>query len=165
MNEEEIREYHEGELIFSENETPDGVYIVKEGLVQVFHTVGEEEIELERVGARGMFGEMGIVDHRPRSASARAACPTTVVFISREAFHKHFYSLPPWVFMLVKSFVRRLRETNRRLYDLLDEVHGEEGQNRAASQDTEIVVSQGSESSKEDDDDGRDILRELGHGN
>lgn len=116
--------YARGDLIFSEDSRPDGVYIVKDGLVEIFHRAAPEagtgDIPLGRVGPRGMFGEMGLIDHQPRSASARALAPTTVVFVPKEAFQRHLDQIPPWIALLIKSLVRRLRESNRRLVDALE---------------------------------------------
>ncbi|MEM1157152.1 MAG: cyclic nucleotide-binding domain-containing protein [Verrucomicrobiota bacterium] len=112
------------EIIFSQDTRPDGVYIVRDGLVEVFHTIDQDgelkDVELGRVGPRGIFGEMGIIDHQPRSASARALGPTTVIFISKEDFNKHLSDLPPWIAVLIKTFVSRLRESNQRLFEALE---------------------------------------------
>ncbi|MDX6766488.1 MAG: Crp/Fnr family transcriptional regulator [Candidatus Methylacidiphilales bacterium] len=116
--------YARNDIIFHESERPDGVYIVKDGLVQIFQSVqtpeGVVDVELGRIGARGMFGEMGLIDHRPRSASAKALGPTTLLFIPKEQFRKHLEQLPPWVTLLIKTFVHRLRETNDRLVEVLE---------------------------------------------
>jgi CRP-like cAMP-binding protein len=120
---EQEKTFAKGDLIFTEASRPDGVYIVRDGLVEIFQTVKTEEGRLElnlgRVGPRGIFGEMAAIDHQPRSASARALGPTTVLFIPKDAFQEHFDTLPPWVALLLKNMVRRLRETNRLLTEAL----------------------------------------------
>jgi len=121
INGQEERSFAKGDLIFNESTRPDGVYIVRDGLVEIFQTVRGQEVALGRVGPRGMFGEMGLIDHQPRSASARALGPTTVLFIPTEAFEEHMEQLPPWVALLIKNMVRRLRETNRLLRQALEQ--------------------------------------------
>lgn len=124
MNTEQELTFQRDEIIFSQDSRPDGVYIVKDGLVEVFHTIEQDgelkDVELGRVGPRGIFGEMGIIDHQPRSASAKALGPTTVIFISKADFNKHLSDLPPWIAVLIKTFVSRLRETNERLFEALE---------------------------------------------
>jgi CRP-like cAMP-binding protein len=158
VTEDEIREYQADDLIFSENEIPEGAFIVKEGLVQIFHTVHREdgtiEVEIDRVGPRGIFGEMGLIAHQPRSASARAIAPTKAVFIPRAVFLKHIDQLPPWVNLLIRSFVRRLRDSNRMLYQLLEETNG------PACQD---ILAKNAAQRPGTDDSGERILKELGH--
>lgn len=124
MADQQVLEFKKGDQIFSEDSTPDGVYIVKDGLVEIYRSLdtpeGIRDIELDRVGPRGMFGEMGLIDHQPRSASARALGPTTLLFISRKDFQKHLDQLPPWVAILIRSFVHRLRDANERLIRTLE---------------------------------------------
>ncbi|MEO0453139.1 MAG: cyclic nucleotide-binding domain-containing protein [Verrucomicrobiota bacterium] len=124
MSDQKELHYEKGDQIFSEDTNPEGVYIVKDGLVEIYRTLettaGFKDIELDRVGPRGMFGEMGLIDQQPRSASARALSPTTLLFISRSDFKKHLDQLPPWVSILIRSFVHRLRDANERLVKTLE---------------------------------------------
>ncbi|NJK91673.1 MAG: cyclic nucleotide-binding domain-containing protein [Blastochloris sp.] len=145
---QEERHYQAGDIICSENERPDGLYIVKDGMVEIFHKLvsdqGSSEVHLGRVGVRGMFGEMGIIDHQPRSASARALGPTTLVFISRQAFQKHLEELPPWVAILVKTMVHRLREANLRLVRTMEAAEA----GRLNLDRQELIISHGEAESK-----------------
>jgi CRP-like cAMP-binding protein len=158
----EERLYQAGDLIFSESSRPDGVYIVKEGMVEIFRTAdssqGPVEVTLDKVGVRGIFGEMGLIDHQPRSASARAMCLTRAVFISRQSFEKHLSTLPPWVSMLIKTFVHRLRETNRRLTQVLAR-HPEDAHQPG---ENEVVLSSGSPHDTSSVP-GPQVLKQLGH--
>jgi CRP-like cAMP-binding protein len=121
---EELRHFKTGDIILAENDRADGVYIVREGLVQIFHTIrnGEtqREVELGRIGMRGIFGEMGLIDYKPRSASARALSPCILAFISREVFQKSLDQLPPSFQLILKTFVTRLRQTNEKLVAALE---------------------------------------------
>jgi CRP-like cAMP-binding protein len=148
---EEEKSYARGDLIFSEDTRPDGVYIVKDGLVEIFHRgpgAGEEAIvHLGRVGPRGMFGEMGLIDHQPRSASARALAPTTVLFVPKEGFQKHLDQMPPWIALLIKSLVRRLRDSNRRLVEALEAQSSRPGTGAPSHQD--VILSHGDEDQRQ----------------
>lgn len=157
----EERNYQTGELICHENERPDGMYIVKDGRVEIFQTVqtdkGPAEVSLGKVGVRGMFGEMGLIDHHTRSASARAVGPTTVIFVSRAAFQKHLDQLPPWVAILIKTFVHRLRAANHRLAETIEAA--QEGRLQVSSETPahDIIMSRGDD----DDGSGEQLLNEL----
>ncbi len=65
--------FREGEVIFRQGYPSDNAYIIKSGKVEIFseHPDGSEEriIVLEE---GQMFGEYGVLDDAPRSASARA---------------------------------------------------------------------------------------------
>lgn len=64
MDSETTLTFERDDIIFSQDTRPDGVYIVKEGLVEVFHTIDQDgelkDVELGRVGPHGIFGEMGL---------------------------------------------------------------------------------------------------------
>ncbi len=159
LTSQEERTYSVGDIICREHERPDGLFIVKEGLVEIFQTIQSEkgpvEIVLGKVGARGIFGEMGIIDHQPRSASARALGPTRLVFISRAAFQQHLQQMPPWVAILIRTMVQRLRETTHRLADALEQA----SPGKAGSHAGDMVISHGSDHPGAEEGDA--FLREL----
>lgn len=151
METEKELSFERDEIIFSQDTRPDGVYIVKEGLVEVFHTIEQDgelkDVELGRVGPRGIFGEMGIIDHQPRSASAKAIGPTTVIFISKANFNKHISDLPPWIAVLIKTFVSRLRVSNERLFEALEK--GPDGVEHLNIQPhDDMIIGEGDDESK-----------------
>ena len=63
-----------GELIFKEGDAGDGIYLVKDGLVEISASVaaGAERV-IAQVEAGEFFGEMAVLELKPRSATARAA--------------------------------------------------------------------------------------------
>lgn len=72
MSRQEIT-YHAGEVIFKEGYPSDNAYIVVDGEVEIYREPpGEEEQHLAFLKAGEMFGEYGVLDDAPRSASARA---------------------------------------------------------------------------------------------
>ena len=76
-----------GEALFVAGDRGDGCYRVEQGLVKI--TVasdrGEERI-IALVGAGQIIGELSLIDHQPRSASAIALCDSTFRYITRQAF-------------------------------------------------------------------------------
>ena len=70
-----------GEAIFREGEAGEKMYVVADGTVMISKTipgVGEEALAFLERG--DYFGEMALIDHRPRSADARAH-PTSEVTV------------------------------------------------------------------------------------
>ena len=66
------RQFAAGQEIFPEGAPGDGVYFVKSGLVEISAGQAERRI-ISRLGPGEVFGEMAIIEHRPRSAAATAA--------------------------------------------------------------------------------------------
>ena len=75
------------QVIFKEGDPGDGVFFVKEGLVQISAVAGYGDSKvLTRIQPGELFGEMAVFDKQPRSASALAEESTTVYFIGRSDF-------------------------------------------------------------------------------
>jgi len=115
------REYAAGEVIFSEDSSCDGIYIINSGEVLVYKTIESEEVALATIGSQGMFGEMAFIDEQTRSASVRALQDTKVTIITKEMFNDQFAQLPDWVMVMIKLLVGRLRLTNDKLRKVIDE--------------------------------------------
>src|SRR5882757_6760342 len=89
------RSFAAGEEIFKEGDTGDGVYVVKDGLVQISGLIGENVRHVfSQVNPGEIFGEMAVLENKPRSASAVAQKPTIVYFIPRDAMLKLVESSP-----------------------------------------------------------------------
>jgi len=108
------RSFADGAEIFKQGDTGDGLYVVKEGRVQISGVMGENARQLfTKVNQGEMFGEMAVLEDKPRSASALADGPTTVYFIPREALLKLLAGSPALSLELVREISNRLREFNR----------------------------------------------------
>src|SRR5450755_2117873 len=71
-----------GSEIFCEGAPGDGVYFVKEGLVEISGLVGGNTRRVfSQLGTGEIFGEMAVIEQKPRSAIAMALVDTRVYFI------------------------------------------------------------------------------------
>jgi putative ABC transport system ATP-binding protein len=78
-----------GEVIFEQGSRGDLVYVVEDGEVDIYRTRSDgTEEELATVTAGGYFGELGPTLNLPRSASARAATPTTLTSYTIRHFRR-----------------------------------------------------------------------------
>ncbi len=106
-----------GKIIFRELDDSDALYVVEEGRVVVSkHVSGDVDIVLARFHPGDFFGEMGLFDAGPRSASAQAELDTILWVLDRNAFH-HILTIHPEMaaricYRLVNIFIQRLRATN-----------------------------------------------------
>jgi CRP/FNR family cyclic AMP-dependent transcriptional regulator len=70
--------------IFQEGGPGDGVYFVKDGQVAISCLVGGNlRRTISQLGPGEIFGEMAVIEHRPRSATATAVGDTDVFFLPR----------------------------------------------------------------------------------
>jgi len=108
------RTFAAGQEIFREGAPGDGVYIVKEGLIEISGVFNETTRRTFSKFAPGdLFGEMAIIEHRPRSATATAAKDTEVYFIPRGEILGLMERSPALSLSLLQLISRRLREFNR----------------------------------------------------
>ena len=108
----------EGEVLIHEGDSGDTAYCVVTGEMLVWKEGGSGSIELARLGPGAIFGEMSMVDEKPRSASVRALCSTRVKCIRRSQFLESFENDPDFAASLLKTLLERLRETGARLAEL-----------------------------------------------
>jgi signal transduction histidine kinase len=108
------RKYRPGEDIFREGDAGDGIYLVKDGLVEISGIVGENvRVSFSKVGPREIFGEMAVLEDKPRSASATARAETSVYFLERAEMLKLVERSPALSLTLLREISRRLREFDR----------------------------------------------------
>ncbi|MCK4395133.1 cyclic nucleotide-binding domain-containing protein [candidate division WOR-3 bacterium] len=116
--------YKEEGVIFNEGEKGDAFYVVLKGSVRISTVVpgvGEEALAVLKKG--NYFGEMALIDNAPRSAAAVANEDTVLLKITDANFRnllvndrKLAYKL---LWGLVKTFSKRLRETDKKLKNIL----------------------------------------------
>jgi len=114
-----FRTYRSGEAVFAAGDTGVAVYIVLAGEVTILlpGDADEADIELARLGAGELFGELALLDSSPRSASAIARTPTEVAAIARPDWMNLIRRQPTigveMVVPLAQLLAARLRLANR----------------------------------------------------
>ena len=109
-----VRNYAPGQVIFTEGDSGDGLYLVRDGQVQISTWVKQDERRvLSQLGPGDFFGEMAVVDSEPRSATAMAHTEAELCFIPRDKMLKMLESSPGLAITLIREFSLRLREFNR----------------------------------------------------
>ena len=99
--------------IFKEGDTGDGVYVVKSGQVLISSLVGPGVRHVfSRVNPGELFGEMAVLEDKPRSASAVAGPASVVWFIPRADMLKLVACSPQLALILLREISNRLREFN-----------------------------------------------------
>jgi signal transduction histidine kinase len=108
------RHFAAGCEIFHEDDPGDGVYFVKDGLVEISSLVGAGAPRVfSQLGPGEIFGEMAMIEHRPRSATASAVKDTDVYFLPRGEMLSFLQRSPALAFGLLQHTSHRLREFNQ----------------------------------------------------
>jgi EAL domain-containing protein (putative c-di-GMP-specific phosphodiesterase class I)/CRP-like cAMP-binding protein len=113
-----IRLFNAGETIFTEGSSADKAYIIESGYVEIFVGNGNDSLQLSVLGAGDIFGEMGIIDASPRSASAKALCPCRCIVVSAAQVAERIESSSPMVRLFIAMSLHRNRAYNTYLKTL-----------------------------------------------
>jgi len=108
------RRYLAGQEIFSEGDPGDGLYVIGDGAVEIYGLVAEaHRCSLARYGTGDFFGELALVDEKPRSATAIALRDTTLFFIPRNVMLGLLERMPHLALRLLRLVSQRLRDFDR----------------------------------------------------
>jgi CRP-like cAMP-binding protein len=103
-------ELEENEILFKKGDPGNALYIIQQGWVKAFaeNTRGEEVV-LNEFGPGESFGEMSLIDGRPRSASIQAMDDTLLLILRRENFLEMLASHPTFALELLRDISAKLR--------------------------------------------------------
>jgi CRP/FNR family transcriptional regulator, cyclic AMP receptor protein len=113
-----LRQFSPGEIILRENECGDTAYVIERGRVEVSKQLHAESVHLAFLGPGETFGEMSVIDDKPRSATVRAVEETLVREIRREGFFQGLQSDREAGVNLLKVLFERLREAEAQILEL-----------------------------------------------
>jgi signal transduction histidine kinase len=107
--------FRKGQIIFREGESSDALYVIEQGSVEISALIGPRERRVFAIfGPGDYFGEIAVIDSKPRSATATAKGDTVVFCISRDKVWRMFEKSPRLLVTMMHGFSHRLREFDRR---------------------------------------------------
>jgi CRP/FNR family cyclic AMP-dependent transcriptional regulator len=112
--------------IMAGGDATDSLYIVLSGRLKVMMSDSEgKEVILTILGPGEFFGEMGLIDDEPRSASVVTIEPCELLSISKRDFKRCLAENFEMAMEVMRGLVRRLREADRKIGSLaLLDVYG-----------------------------------------
>jgi CRP/FNR family transcriptional regulator, cyclic AMP receptor protein len=108
-----VHRFAAGEVLFSEGDASDRAYLLQSGRVEISKSTGGGSVRLAVLGAGELVGEMGLLEERPRSATARALEEVTAESIQPEELVGRLVDDPGASFDLLRALFERLRATNQ----------------------------------------------------
>ena len=112
----EVRALPAGALLFRAGDVGDAMYLIEDGRVRIF-VVDEDkqEVTLAELARGDFFGEMAIIDGKPRSASAAVSEPARVAVLRRADFINFVRSNSDVALVMISAISERLRRTDELL--------------------------------------------------
>jgi CRP/FNR family transcriptional regulator/CRP/FNR family cyclic AMP-dependent transcriptional regulator len=113
------RTFSKDNVIILAEEEGDTLFILKKGQVKV-SIVSEEgrEVILSLLGPGSVFGELSLLDGKPRSANVVATEETDLLMLRRADFLQLIYKTPQIATALLAELATRMRKTDRQIEGL-----------------------------------------------
>lgn len=106
----ERKSFQSGTVIFREGEHGSSAYLIQEGIVEILVNFGTpEQKSIGEINKGGLFGEMALIDDKPRMATARAKTAVTVILASRMMFSRKLEATDPFIRGMVRVLSNHIR--------------------------------------------------------
>ena len=102
------RTYPKNTMIFSEAEPGAELYIIQKGTVKISKIVEDQEVLIALLPTGDIFGEMALLENKPRSASAIAHDDVTLMVVNRQNFQRMVQAQPQLITRLTTLLAERI---------------------------------------------------------
>jgi CRP/FNR family cyclic AMP-dependent transcriptional regulator len=113
------RSFASGQAVFYQGDPGTAAYIIESGRVRIYvHAPEGQEVSVVLYGPGDLFGEMALLDRRPRSATAAAMEDTVLLVLGADDLYRHLHQSHQLALNLMLTLSTRLRETNEAVQSL-----------------------------------------------
>ena len=115
-----VRELVRGDVLFDAGDEPDSLYVVLSGRIAIAignRPFDHRESVIALMDEGDLFGEMGMLDTRPRSAGARALEASSVLQIPYDAVRTQLDTSTHLLWNVIRMLSQRLRAMDQALAD------------------------------------------------
>lgn len=105
----ERRSFKDGETVFREGELGSTAFIVQSGDVEISRVNDGKDEVLAIIGTGGIFGEMALIDEKPRMATAKVKGGATIMTITKMMYESKLKSSDPFIRALLRILVQTVR--------------------------------------------------------
>lgn len=114
-----MRTYPANTMIMTECQSGGDMFIIQDGAVRITKVVDGKEIILAILKKGDMFGEMALLENKPRSASAIAHTTCQLMVVNKTNFNQMVSTQPQMISKLTTTFADRLWSMYRQLSNTL----------------------------------------------
>src|SRR5438132_10082659 len=109
-----VRQFTKNETIVRQGEMGLGLYIIARGRVKVDREQGGVRMQVAELGPEQFFGEMSLLDNKPRSATVTGIEDSECVLLTRDSFVKLMNKYPEIPIRMARVLADRLRVANEK---------------------------------------------------
>jgi CRP-like cAMP-binding protein len=114
-----MRTVHAGTTIFQKGDPGDSLFAVCAGTIRIgSHSIDGKDAVLNLIQPGGIFGEIALLDGRPRTADAQAVTACELMVIDRRDFMPLLANEPDLALRVIDMLCARLRRTSQQVEDI-----------------------------------------------
>ena len=113
--------FRPGETIVEIGDPGKSLFVIVEGQVQVLYPARSSDFELARLGAGDFFGEMALLNDKPRSATVRAMTAVQTIKLEKESFRSIILEAPSVGLKVLEILSFRIRTADEQISGLSDQ--------------------------------------------
>src|SRR5947208_2123059 len=110
-----MRPFTKNETIVRQGEMGLGLYLIAKGRVKVERDQAGVRLQLNELGPEQFFGEMSLLDNKPRAATVTAVEDSECVLLTRDGFVRLMNKYPEIPISMARVLAERLRVANEKL--------------------------------------------------
>ncbi len=108
-----------GTVLFREGDIGQEMFIIQSGRVKISKNVRNIEKTLSVIGKGEFFGEMAILNDKPRSATAEVVDDSEILVIDRNTFETMIKGNAEIALRIIKKLAQRLQEADNQIESLM----------------------------------------------
>ncbi len=113
------RQYEDNEIVFLEHEPGEELYIIQKGKIKITKIVDNNEVMLAMLKPGDIFGEMAILENKPRSATALSSGDSVMLAVNKANFEAMVQKNPQLGTRLITLLSERIWKAYRQLANIL----------------------------------------------
>jgi CRP/FNR family cyclic AMP-dependent transcriptional regulator len=102
-----------GTPIIKQGDKAHAAYVVDSGKVEIWIEQRGAKRVLNEVTTGGIFGEMALIDSKPRSANVTALSETVCIVVPENLFNEKIQGVDPLIKALLRVLVRNVRAASQ----------------------------------------------------
>jgi CRP/FNR family transcriptional regulator len=109
--------FQDGQVVFCENEPGNDLYILQRGKVRITKFIKGNDVQLNVMNPGDIFGEMALLENKPRSASATAIEETELLVINKQNFEIMTEKQPQLMTRIITILSERIWNAYRKIFN------------------------------------------------
>ncbi len=121
-----LRKYPKNTVLVTEGDESTHLYILRKGTASAYlNNEDGRQVNLNYMHEGDYFGELSLLDGKPRSASVMTVTDCEIILISKTSFHELINAHPDFAMLLLTELTRRVRALTDSVKDMaLLDVYG-----------------------------------------